>query len=276
MLSNSWVPPEVISQKNITFAFMLSDFYATRSYDDPYYGRLMLQQKTMTVKTADDGSHYRDIQVVPIPFSSCKVGQNLFYPNVAEISEYNIGTYYCPDSTNLTLQGNFYSPVHSRVELIFKRCSDPYPTCANETEFQAWVGGVTMIQIMISTQFDINDYETPIKYYMEDVYYPLLSNYGIQSTIWYKKNFMNLYDNVFGLFNTKTTDYFYQMNSQTYLVADPDTGPGTGYYFYQMFKMDAEVDTYTRSVYTIMGVAKDTGGFYNALFFVGLFLYSRF
>jgi hypothetical protein len=43
-----------------------------------------------------------------------------------------------------------------------------------------------------------------------------------------------------------------------------------------MFKMDAEVDTYTRSVYTIMGVAKDTGGFYNALFFVGLFLYSRF
>ena len=48
---------------------------------------------------------------------------------------------------------------------------------------------------------------------MEDVYYPLLENYGIQSTIWYKKNLLNLYDNVFGLFNSKTTDYFYQMSS---------------------------------------------------------------
>lgn len=28
--SNSYSPPEVISEKNITFAFMLSDFYATK------------------------------------------------------------------------------------------------------------------------------------------------------------------------------------------------------------------------------------------------------
>jgi hypothetical protein len=28
--SNSYSPPEVISDKNITFAFMLSDFYATK------------------------------------------------------------------------------------------------------------------------------------------------------------------------------------------------------------------------------------------------------
>ena len=73
---------------------------------------------------------------------------------------------------------------------------------------------------------------------MEDVYYPLLQNYGLQSTIWYKKNNVELNDNIFGLFITKTSDYFYQMSSQTYLVADPDTGPGVGFYFFQMFKMD--------------------------------------
>jgi len=43
-----------------------------------------------------------------------------------------------------------------------------------------------------------------------------------------------------------------------------------------MFKIDKQVDLYTRNVYTIMGVLKDVGGFYNSLFFVGLFLYSRF
>lgn len=40
--------------------------------------------------------------------------------------------------------------------------------------------------------------------------------------------------------------------------------------------MDGEVDMYTRNVYTIMGVLKDVGGFYNSLFFAGLLLYSRF
>ena len=42
-----------------------------------------------------------------------------------------------------------------------------------------------------------------------------------------------------------------------------------------MFKIDKQVDIYTRNVYTIMGVLKDTGGFYNSLFFVGLVIYSK-
>lgn len=36
------------------------------------------------------------------------------------------------------------------------------------------------------------------------------------------------------------------------------------------------MDLYSRSVYTIMGVLRDVGGFYNSLFFAGLLLYSRF
>jgi hypothetical protein len=66
-----------------------------------------------------------------------------------------------------------------------------------------------MIEVMISTQFDINDYEKPIKYFMEDVYYPLLKNQGLQSIIWYKKNTLQLNDNLLGLFNSKSDDFFY-------------------------------------------------------------------
>jgi hypothetical protein len=36
-----------------------------------------------------------------------------------------------------------------------------------------------MIEVMISTQFDINDFEKPIKYFMEDIYYPLLPGKGL-------------------------------------------------------------------------------------------------
>lgn len=133
-----------------------------------------------------------------------------------------------------------------------------------------------MIEVMISTQFDINDFEKPIKYFMEDIYYPLLSGKGLQSIIWYKRNQLELNDNIFGLYNTEAVDYFYQLSSQTYLVADPDTGPGKGFYFFQMFKMDKQVDIYSRDVYTVMGVLRDVGGFYNSLFFAGLLIYSRF
>ena len=99
---------------------MLSDFYATKDYTNPYYGNIILQQKVMTVMTNQtDGSMYRDFLVTPIPFSNCIINKNIFYPNANEISQFGIQNYYCPDSINLTLQGNFYSPVHKRVELIF-------------------------------------------------------------------------------------------------------------------------------------------------------------
>jgi hypothetical protein len=43
-----------------------------------------------------------------------------------------------------------------------------------------------------------------------------------------------------------------------------------------MFKIDKQVDIYSRDVYTVMGVLQDVGGFYNSLFFAGLLIYSRF
>lgn len=70
---------------------MLSDFYATQSYDDPYYGNIVLRQKTLTIKTNEtDGSMYRDIQHLPIPFSKCEIGRNIFYDKADEIKQYGI------------------------------------------------------------------------------------------------------------------------------------------------------------------------------------------
>jgi hypothetical protein len=84
--SNSYSPPEVISEKNITFAFMLSDFYATRQYDDPYYGEIILRQKALYIRqNKTDGSMYREIEHIPLTYSKCKIGKNIFYPNEKEI-----------------------------------------------------------------------------------------------------------------------------------------------------------------------------------------------
>lgn len=59
-------------------------------------------------------------------------------------------------------------------------------------------------------------------------------------------------------------------------ISDQEYGPGPGIYYYQIFKLDMSYDIYERQVYTITGVLKDVGGFYNALYFIGLFFYSQF
>jgi hypothetical protein len=83
---------------------MLSDFYATQSYEDPYYGDIILRQKTLTIKFNEtDGTMYREIEHVPIPFSQCEVGRNIFYENREEIDKFAIDRYLCPDWLNLTL-----------------------------------------------------------------------------------------------------------------------------------------------------------------------------
>lgn len=42
-ISNSYTPPEDISQKNISFAFKLSDFYGNTIPDEPKHGKLILR-----------------------------------------------------------------------------------------------------------------------------------------------------------------------------------------------------------------------------------------
>jgi inner membrane protein involved in colicin E2 resistance len=43
-ISNSLTPPQNLSAKNITMAFMLSDFYGENVLDDPKYGKFILKQ----------------------------------------------------------------------------------------------------------------------------------------------------------------------------------------------------------------------------------------
>jgi hypothetical protein len=84
--------------------------------------------------------------------------------------------------------------------------------CANDTEFNTWVKTVTMQQIIISAYFDINDYQSSIKYFMEDSWISLRPESCVVTTNFFKKNLLELDDNIFGLFNTKTKDFFYQVS----------------------------------------------------------------
>lgn len=99
---------------------MLSDFNADANLEDPYYGTLSMTQTEIEILTNEtDGTTYRNFNFLNIPLSHCKLGYNFNYGNADEAEQYGIEMYYCPDWNNLTLQGNWNSPLHKRLDLNF-------------------------------------------------------------------------------------------------------------------------------------------------------------
>lgn len=84
-MSNTLTPQENLSAKNITIAFMLSDFFADNEMDDPTYGKFILTHfnKIYDVKTG-----IRKTINYNVPYSKCKLGVNFHYPNYEEIKDY--------------------------------------------------------------------------------------------------------------------------------------------------------------------------------------------
>eukprot|EP00347_Sterkiella_histriomuscorum_P012880 403366865 len=273
-ISNSYVPPEDISEKNINFAFMLSDFYAETIFDNDYYGKFYLQQLEIYIRQNEDGSTYRQFISNQIPFSKCAVGVNFRYPNEEEVAMYNIGSYFCPEWQNLTLQGNWYSPEYKLINLQFKRCSGQ--SCASDDEIKTWLKNKWIQQIFISSNFDIKDYERPIQFYLDDSYQAIEFQSTAFNTVYYKKDVLKLNDDLFGFFDGTEEKSFYQISHSKQFVSNDQSGPGEGVLYYQDIKLDKEYDIYERQVYSVSSLLQDIGGFYNSLFFIGLILFSKF
>lgn len=65
--------------------------------------------------------------------------------------------FYCPDWTNLTIQGNWYSPEYKLLVLNFNRCKGP--NCASDAEMKVWIKNKWIQEVIVSSYFDIKDYE---------------------------------------------------------------------------------------------------------------------
>ena len=121
--------------------------------DEPKYGKFSLVQKIVTMKTNEtDGTTYRDFNVQPIPFSKCQIGKNFLYPDLKEIEDFHIETFYCPNTDKLIIQGNWHAPVFGVVSLSFVRCSTnpasagytPNVQCSSDEEFNKWFKKITI------------------------------------------------------------------------------------------------------------------------------------
>ena len=82
-------------------------------------GRIYLRQFIITMIEDENGTTTRDFKNFEVPTSQCELGRNFFYENKEELDMYSIGSYLCPDWTNLTIQGNWYAPAYSGLTLVY-------------------------------------------------------------------------------------------------------------------------------------------------------------
>ncbi len=112
----------------------------------------------------------------------------------------------------------------------------------------------TIQGLFMSSYFDVSNYETPIKYFLDDFFLSLQYGRCVYLQSYFKKNYLDLHDDIFGLFSTKTNDYYYSHAKNEIFTTDDTYGPGEDVIYSQAVKLDKDYDIYERQVYTFTGV----------------------
>ena len=121
---------------------------------------------------------------------------------------------------------------------------------------------------IVSTYFDYDDYDTPIKTYIEDQDYASLSQQFSNSLeVKVQKNTVSLYDNLFYNFGPKKLT-FYNSSKRIFRIDNLATTQNTIFYTY--VTLDRTSQEYERVVYTFLDLFGFLGGLFDFMFFFGL------
>ena len=110
-------------------------------------------------------------------------------------------TYYWPKTTNFTVKGNFYDPNYSRIEvqvLKWNGTDSKGNLWKSDEIIKSKMSEIYLDVILSNSYFDGDDYENPIKDYMDDRIYAF-PNWGYWSgmTAYMQKNSIELKDSVY-------------------------------------------------------------------------------
>ena len=92
---------------------------------------------------------------------------NILFYSMAMLSKISLDSLYaCPTSLNYTLQGNSYASTYSYLSIQIKRCTGS--KCKSLTEINNAINGKMLNMVMVNTYFDLEDYSSPVKTYLDD------------------------------------------------------------------------------------------------------------
>ncbi|CDW81502.1 UNKNOWN [Stylonychia lemnae] len=271
-ISNTYNEPQLIGEKGISLMFMLSDLNGIPLTYEKEIGQFSLWQGKFQLIELPNGKITRQFSKQIIPYSRCTL-QSLALSrlNREDILQYPIDDYYCPEWTNLTLQGNFHAPQFQFLYLEFIKCTSK-SLCSNSTLLKKRIESSYIQLIPVSSFFDVQNYVQPIKHFMDDAFYPMVDNMNIFATMLFRQSNIELADSLNGFYEEPFEDVFYQMSTLSQVIQSLELTGGS--LFSLQIQLDKFIDRYNRQVYTFNDVLQELGGFQSILFLIIAILYS--
>lgn len=142
---------------------------------DPTYFSLVVGVGTYkrADPTTSNGSFAEATNYTFIDMELC--GQNFPLKDDTVYNRIGLASYYCPKSNDYYIASNFNSESYSQLEINLFKCSTG--TCKSNAEMETALNSHYFDIAVLNSYFDFEDYDTPIKTYVEDLnFYGLISN----------------------------------------------------------------------------------------------------
>jgi hypothetical protein len=85
------------------------------------------------------------------------------------------------------VQGNSFSDTYTYFELVIDKCNTFDGACKTDAEITTFLGKTTIDMVLVNTFYDFDDYNDPMKSYLDDrFYFNLLPGYHKENLIYVK------------------------------------------------------------------------------------------
>ncbi|CAI2384546.1 unnamed protein product [Moneuplotes crassus] len=227
-------------------------------FNEPSYGTASIDQFYV---------NQRVFNRVPIGVSRC--GNNFRYDNQQEIDDLKLSEFYCPDSRNLSVLGNILSETVSYFSFsiarqeydVISRCNNATSavTCQSNTTIDSIMSKVQIRLYVVNTYFDFEDYDNPIKTYLDDRFlFYLIPGFSLNIGVRLQKNEAEIQDDYFAFApggNNKEFIGFDTVMERMAMEGNPDES-----LLAIIFTKDPSSKSYDRSVFTVLEAFGNIGG----------------
>ncbi|CAI2374751.1 unnamed protein product [Moneuplotes crassus] len=214
-------------------------------------------------------------ETTPISLSKC--GSSFNYSNQAEIDLLKISEYYCPENKNFTVMGNLHSEELSFFNFQISRCNNATSstTCKTNEEIDQLAAAIDVRMMVVNTYFDFEDYDKPIKTYLDDRFL-LYMTPGFTQNVYVKiqKNEAEIQDDYFAFApGGDVTEFigFESVENNMFSERSPANN-----LLNVLFIKDSASISYERTVFTVLEAFGNIGGLIEILYVGGSLVVNLF
>ena len=205
-------------------------------------------------------------------------GQNFKF--VTDEEQYNrigLSRYACPTSTDYYISSDYFASQFANLQVIVKKCTNTTENgnhCKTDAEIEDKMNNSRMQAAIISTYFDYDDYNNPIKTFLGPMdIISLIPGFTKSLEVRVQENEASTADNIFYNTNFKNVKY-YNANTRTFGIENVNVNDDNILVIY--FNLDSTSDSYERVVFTYIDMFGFLGGLFDFMLFVGLIFVNYF